>query len=119
MRAVVLVVALALRTLQAGPDLSTDANTVTDFAGCHSISDFYGFTNDLVADADWQRRVTPASINCMDIRTADTAALDLDIDVVFAEFLGFELRSQISTMPETGQLDLPLACGSQSSFSGP
>ena len=106
MRAVILVVALALRALEASPDLSTDANTITDFAGCHGISNLDGLADDLVADADGQRCLAPSSINCVDIGTADTAALDFDIDVIFAELLGFELRTKVSPFPVTGQFAL-------------
>jgi hypothetical protein len=96
--AIVLIVALALRALEASPDLSTNANAVADLASCHGISDFNCFPDDLVTDTDWQRRLTPASVDGVDIRPADTTTLDLDINVVFSELFGLELRGGIRTI---------------------
>ena len=90
--AVVLIVALTLRTFEAGPDLSSNTNTVADLASRHRIPDFDGFANDLVADTDWQRCLAPTTINCVDIGTANTTALNLDVDIVCAELLRFELQ---------------------------
>lgn len=93
--AIVLVVAFALRALQAGPDLSTDADTVALLDGLDLGADLDGLADDLVADADGQRCTTPAAVDCVNIATADTAALDLDVDVVVAEDLGFELEQSV------------------------
>jgi hypothetical protein len=49
-------------------------------------------TNDFVTDADGKRRFTPSSVDLVNVRTTDTAAFDLDVNVVVAERFGFELR---------------------------
>ena len=92
MRAVVLVVSLAELALQAGPDLRSNTNTVSDLDGCHLLADLDSLTNDFVTDADWERAIAPTASDCMDIRAADAAALDLDVDVTVFKFLGFKLR---------------------------
>ena len=48
-------------------------------------------TNDFVTDADGKRSFTPASVDRVDVASADAAALDLDINIVVAELLWFEL----------------------------
>lgn len=91
MRAVVLIVSLAELALQAGTDLSTNTNTVSNLDGCHLVADLDSLADDFVANADWKRAFTPTSSDCMDIRTTDSAALNLDVDVTVFELLGFEL----------------------------
>ena len=48
-------------------------------------------TDDLVADADGQWYLAPAAIDAVDVGATDTAALDLDVDIMVTELLGFEL----------------------------
>ena len=91
MRAVVLIVALALFALQAGPNLCSHTNSIADLDGLHLVSDLDGFADNLVADTDRQRTVTPTTVDGVDIGTAHTAALDADIDIVVVKLLGLEL----------------------------
>lgn len=93
MWAVILVVALALRALQARPDLGTNTSTVANLECRNLGSNFYDLANDLVADSDGCWRFTPATCDGVYIGTANTAALDLDIDIVLTECLWLELSS--------------------------
>jgi len=52
MWAVVLIIALALFALHTRPDLSPNADTVSDFAGGHLVANLYSATNNLMANAD-------------------------------------------------------------------
>lgn len=51
-----------------------------------------------MTDADGKWAITPASGDGMDIRTADTAALDLDVNVTVFELLWFELKRSSMTL---------------------
>lgn len=93
MWAVVLVIALALLALQARPDLSAHTNAVSDLDAGNLVADPDSMANDLVANADRKRNFAPAPVDGVDIRGAHSAALDLDIDIVGAKLLGFELCS--------------------------
>lgn len=59
--AIVLVVRLALLTLQARPNLRTATDTVADLASCDLRSDLDGLAYDFVANADWESGFTPAT----------------------------------------------------------
>ena len=63
MRAVILIVALALRALQARPYLRTYADTVADLDRLDLVSDFDGVSDDLVADRQGKRGITPAAVD--------------------------------------------------------
>lgn len=91
-RAVVLIIAFALRALQAGPDLGANTDTVSDLDGGTTGTDLDGLADDFVTHADGGGCVAPAAGDGVDIRSADTATLYLDIHVIFAESLGLELR---------------------------
>ena len=91
MWAVVLVITRALLALQARPDLSPNTDTISDLAAGHLVANLDSMANDLMANADGKRGSSPAAINCVNIRATDTAALDLDVDVVGPELLRFEL----------------------------
>lgn len=91
MWAIVLVVALALRALQARPDLSTNTGTVANLECRDLRSNFYDLADNLVADSNGCWGFTPASCDGVHIGTADTAALDLDVDIVLTECLWLEL----------------------------
>lgn len=91
MRAVILVVALALRALSARPDLSTYTDTVANLDVLDFRADLYGLANNFVTNANWGGRIAPASCDSVDIRAAYSAALNLDINICLVELLGLEL----------------------------
>ena len=92
MRAVILVVRLAVVALKAGSDLRANANTITDFAGRDFVANANCLANDLMSYTDWHRRISPASIDCVYVGTADTASIDFDVNVTVLEWLCFELQ---------------------------
>lgn len=102
-RAVVLVVALALWALQASPDLSTHTNTVALLDRLDLRADLDGLAYNLMPDTDRKWRATPSAIDGVHVGSADTAAFNLDINVVVTKDFGFELASMsvnaISTNP--------------------
>ena len=91
MRTVVLIIRLAKLALQAGADLGSHSNAVSNLDRGHFVADFDGLANDFMTDTDWERAVTPAAGDCVDIGAADPAAFDLDVDVAVFELLRFEL----------------------------
>lgn len=91
MRAVVLVLALAEVALQTRPDFSTDTDAVSLLDERHCLADSDGLAYDLVADAEWPLEVAPAAGHCVHVGSADTAALDLNVDIMVLERLGREL----------------------------
>ena len=93
-RTVVFIVRFAKLALQTGTDLGTNTNTVSNLDGGHLVADFHGLTDDFVTDADWERAFAPTASDGMDIRAADSAALNFDVDITFFELLGFELGMQ-------------------------
>jgi len=81
---------LAVLALETGPDLSTHTSSIT-FLQCSDLRpNLDDLTNDFVTDTDWCGSITPPSSDGVNIRTADTAALDLDVDIVVAKLLWFE-----------------------------
>ena len=91
MRAVILVVALALWTLQARPDLSADTDAVANLHSLDFRSNQDSLTNNFVTDANGKRSIAPAAVDGMNVRSADTAAFNLNVNIVVTELLGFEL----------------------------
>ena len=89
--AIILVVVFALLAFEARPDLSADSNSVSDLDRLHLVANLDCMSNDFVADDEWEGSFAPAAIDGVDIATADAAAVNLDIDVVVAELLWFEL----------------------------
>ncbi|KAI7197850.1 alcohol dehydrogenase [Hortaea werneckii] len=80
-RAVVFLVGLAVGAGQVSLNLRTDTDTVTFLDGLHVLADPDSLANDLVADAERHRGVTPAAIDGVQVGSADTAALNGDIDI--------------------------------------
>ena len=91
MRTVVLVIGLAKLAFQAGADLGTNSNAVSNLDGGHLVADFDGLADDFMTNANWERAITPAAIDCVDIGAADPTAFNLDVDVAVFELLRFEL----------------------------
>ena len=105
MWAVVLIVILAVITLQARPNLSSYAHSVADLDCLNFVADCDRMTDDLMTDAYRQGSFAPTSVDQVYIAAADTTAFDLDIDVVVAELLWFELlMSGKSICPQSGGL---------------
>lgn len=46
-----------------------------------------------MSNSNRRGRVTPTASDGVDVGTANTTALDLDVDIVVSEFLGLELRT--------------------------
>ena len=91
MRTVVLVIRLAKLALQAGANLGTNSNAISNFDGGHLVADFDSLANDFMTNADWEGAITPTAIDCVDIGAADPAAFNLDVDITVFELLRFEL----------------------------
>ena len=91
-RAVVLVVRLAILALKAGSDLGAHANTITDFAGGDFVTHANCLANDFMSHTDWHRRLSPTAVDRVHVGTADTASIDFDINVPVLKWLCFELR---------------------------
>jgi hypothetical protein len=92
MRAVILIIRLALRTLHTRLNLRSNANTISWLESLDLGSNSQDLANNLVADADrCVRDLSPASGDCVDVRTADAAAFVLDVNVVVLEDFGSEL----------------------------
>lgn len=91
MGAVILVVGLAYLTLQASPNLSSDANTVSNLDSSHFIADFDGLPDDFMAHTDRQACFSPSASDCMDITTTNTACFNLNVNISLVEGLWFVL----------------------------
>ena len=91
MRTVILVIGFTKLALEAGADLSANTNTVTNLNGCHLVANFDSLANDFMTDADWEWAVAPTASDGMDVRAANTAAFNLDVDVTIFELFRFEL----------------------------
>ena len=71
--------------------MSTNANAVTDFDGGNLGTDLDGLTNDLVTNSDRCRGISPPTSDGVYIRTTDTTALDLNVNIIVTELLWLEL----------------------------
>ena len=99
-RTVILVVGFAKLALEAGADLRANTNTVSNLDRRHLVTNFNGLANDFMTDADWERTVAPTAIDGMDIRTANTAAFNLDVNVTVFKLLRFELKRYLANAPK-------------------
>ena len=96
MRAVILVIVLAVLAFQASPDLSTNTNAISNLDFFYVLTNFDGTSDDLVAYTDGHGCITPASVDRVHIAATDTTAFGFDVDVVVGERFGFELRMGVS-----------------------
>lgn len=83
--AVRLVVVLALTALEARPDLGADTDALADLGEGHLGTDLEDLADDLVADSQRVRAAAPFAADGVQVAGADTAALNLDVDVVVAK----------------------------------
>lgn len=91
-RAIILVRSLALRALEARPNLGADADAVALLdPGPDGLANLDSLTNHLVADTQGALIVAPAACDGVDVRAAHAAGLDLDVDVLVPERLGRQL----------------------------
>jgi hypothetical protein len=93
MRAVVLLVCLAVVALQAGSDLRANTNSVADLNSLYIIADLDSASDNLVANAKRHGSIAPASSDSVNIRTTDTASVDSNVNVAVTELLQFELNA--------------------------
>lgn len=92
-RAVVLIVRLALGTVHARLYLSTDTNSVSWLDSLDLWPNTQNLTDDLVTHADGRDgQIAPASSNCVNIRAANATTFAFDIDIIIFEYLGGELQ---------------------------
>lgn len=87
-RAVVLLVCLTVVASKVGTDLGTRADTVAHFVLGNLGSDLDDTTNNLVSYAKRKRNVlTPSTSDGMDIRSADTAGINSNVNIVVLKLL--------------------------------
>jgi hypothetical protein len=103
-RAVVFVGILADIALEAGPYLGADADTIALLDVLDVLSDVDGTADDFVADTEGAFKISPSAGDRVDVRAADAAALDFDVDVVVFERLGFQLAA-VELVPGLGRVD--------------
>jgi hypothetical protein len=92
MWAVIFVIALALRAFQARPDLCTNTNTIANLDILYLGPDLDGLAYDFMAYTDGSYGFTPAAGYSVDIRSANTTALDLDVYVMITKLFWLELH---------------------------
>lgn len=83
--AVGLVVVLALLALQAAVDLSTNTDALANLGEGNLGTNTDDLADDLVADSEGVRAVTPIAVDLVHVAGADTAAFNLDIDILLVE----------------------------------
>ena len=86
--AVVLLVGLAVVAGKIGANLSTGSHTVADLVLGDLASDLDDAANDLVSYAERERNVlAPSTGDGVDVRGADTASINGDVDIVVLKLL--------------------------------
>lgn len=103
-RAVVLVLVLAVGALEAGPDLRTHADAVALLDGLDVLAHPDGLADDLVAYAEGSLKLSPPAGDGVDVGPAHAAALDLDVNVGLGKGLGLEL-APLELVPCLGRVD--------------
>lgn len=83
--AVGLVVILALTAVHTGPNLGTGADTVSNLGESDLVAYTEDLADNLVADSKRVRAGTPVSADGVAITGANTAALNLNVDIVFTK----------------------------------
>lgn len=72
--AIILIISLAQLAFQAGRDLGSNTNSVSDFYRLDLWANLDGFSNDLMANRKWKGCFTPASVYRVHIRTRYVSA---------------------------------------------
>jgi DNA-binding MarR family transcriptional regulator len=86
--AVVFLVVLALVASKIGTDLSTNTSAVSNLDAGDLVADLDDLANNLVSYTERQRELlAPSSSDGVDIRCADTAGVNSNVDIVLFELL--------------------------------
>ena len=72
-------------------NLGSYANSVANFHALHAFADLDGLADDFMSYADWERTLAPSTVDGVDIRGADAAAVDCYIHIVVFECFQWEL----------------------------
>ena len=92
--AVVLLVGLAVVAGQVGANLGTNTSAVANLDLCDLGADLDDLADDLVSYAERKRDVlSPSTGDGVNVRRADTASIDGNIDIVLLELLEGKLKS--------------------------
>ena len=95
MGTIILIVRFAKLALQTRANLSADTHTISNLDGCDFVANLDGLADDFMTDADGEWAVAPTASDGMNIRAADAAALNLDVDVAVFKLLWFELERRL------------------------
>jgi len=87
LRAVVLLVTLAVDALSAGTDLSTDTDSLALLELGDLVTNSEDLANDFVSNTERKRSVAPSTSDAVHVGAANTAGIDRDIDIVLLEGL--------------------------------
>lgn len=85
---VVLIVRPAVHTLHARPDLSTDTNSVAFLEPGDLVTNLEDLSNNLVADTERKRSITPSTSDGVNVGTTDTTGVNGNVNIVLLEGLG-------------------------------
>lgn len=72
--------------LQTRPDLGTDADAVSNLDSCNLVSNFNGFTNNLMAHTERHIGFSPATDDGMDVRTTNATRLYSDVNIMILKW---------------------------------
>lgn len=87
LRAVVLVLVLAVLALHARPDLSTNTDSVALLELGDLVANSQDLADDLVTDTEREGSVTPSTSDGVDIGTTNTTGVNGDVNIVLLEGL--------------------------------
>lgn len=104
--AVRLIVILALATILTRVNLSTAADALSNLGERHLGTDAQNLSHNLVPDGERVRAVAPVAANLVSVAGADTAAFDLEVDVIVAKRSGLpRVLFEILPVVERGRLE--------------
>lgn len=89
-RTIILIIMRTLPTLATTKALGPNTHSIPNLNVLHLRANLDDLANDLMADGERVRHVTPSSGDGVEIRGTDTARIDLDVDVVVGELLELE-----------------------------
>lgn len=104
--AVRLIVILALATILTRVNLRTATHALSNLGERHLGTDAQDLSHNLVPDGERVRAVAPVAADLVSVAGADTAALDLEIDVIVAKRSGLpRVLFEILPVVERGRLE--------------